>query len=173
MESFAPYLEQSKRTKKPIIHISLNPHPKDKLTDEQLSKMAQDFMERFGYGDQPYLIFKHEDIKRQHLHIVSCRIDETGKKIEHDYEGKRANTICLQMEKDYKLTPRKSNKDIDDAVSLAPVEYTDGNIKRNIKSIALTLKEKYKFGSINEFRALLSLYNISLDHVSGEVKGKA
>lgn len=52
-----------------IIHVSLNPHPDDKLTDEQLTEIGQKYMERLGYGSQPYMIFKHEDIDRQHIHV--------------------------------------------------------------------------------------------------------
>lgn len=34
MESFEDYLNANQRTEKPILHISLNPSPTDKLTDE-------------------------------------------------------------------------------------------------------------------------------------------
>jgi hypothetical protein len=43
-------------------------------------------MERMGYGEQPYIVFKHKDIDRQHLHIVSLRVDENGHKLSHDFE---------------------------------------------------------------------------------------
>ena len=69
------------RTEKPVIHISLNPHPDDRLTDGELTQIAHEYMQRMGYGDQPYIIVKHEDIDRHHLHIVSVRVDEQGKRI--------------------------------------------------------------------------------------------
>ncbi|GAE21267.1 putative conjugative transposon mobilization protein BF0132 [Bacteroides pyogenes JCM 10003] len=53
MESFEMHLPQDIKTEKPIIHISLNPHPDDKLSDEQLSEIAQEYMEKLGYGNQP------------------------------------------------------------------------------------------------------------------------
>ena len=59
------------RTEKPVIHISLNPHPDDVLTDGQLAAIGREYMEKLGYGNQPFLIFKHEDIDRHHIHIVS------------------------------------------------------------------------------------------------------
>lgn len=52
----------------------LNPHPDDRLTDDQLADIGRG-MEKLGYGNQPYLIFKHEDIGREHIHIVSLRVD--------------------------------------------------------------------------------------------------
>jgi hypothetical protein len=81
MDSFYPYLANNRRTEKVVFHASLNPGPKDKLSDEQLSEIAQAYMEKLGYGNQPYIVFKHSDIKREHLHIVSLRVDENGKKI--------------------------------------------------------------------------------------------
>jgi len=86
MDSFYPYLANNNRTEKVVFHASLNPDPKDKLSDEQLSEIAQTYMQKLGYGNQPYIVFKHSDIKREHLHIVSLRIDETGKKINDSYE---------------------------------------------------------------------------------------
>lgn len=64
MQSFAPYLAVNRRTKNPVFHVSLNPDPSDKLTDEQLVEIAQEYMERMGFGDQPYYVFKHRDIDR-------------------------------------------------------------------------------------------------------------
>src|ERR1035437_4172134 len=85
MRSFEPYLAANQKTEKPILHISLNPDPKDVLTDDQYSAIAQEYMQKLGYGDQPYIVYKHEDIDRHHLHIVSVRVDEDGKKKGHKY----------------------------------------------------------------------------------------
>ncbi len=73
MESFMPCLHANRRTKNTVFHTSLNPAPEDKLTDEQLREIASEYMERMGYGRQPYIVFKHRDIDREHLHIVSQR----------------------------------------------------------------------------------------------------
>ena len=86
MESFMPYLEANRRTTNTVFHVSLDPSPEDKLTDEQLRKIACEYMECMGYGKQPYIVFKHKDISREHLHIVSLRVDENGHKLSHDFE---------------------------------------------------------------------------------------
>ena len=86
MESFRPYLEANRRTTNTVFHVSLNPSPEDKLTDEQLREIAREYMERMGYGNQPYIVFKHKDISREHLHIVSLRVDENGHKISDSYD---------------------------------------------------------------------------------------
>ena len=69
MQDFERFMPSHIRTSKPVIHISLNPHPDDKLTDNQLADIGREYMERFGYGGQPYMIFKHEDIGREHIHV--------------------------------------------------------------------------------------------------------
>lgn len=69
MESFWPYLQANKRTNNTVFHVSLNPSSEDKLTDVQLQEIANEYMQKMGYGDQPYIVFKHTDIDREHLHV--------------------------------------------------------------------------------------------------------
>ncbi|KGF38211.1 relaxase, partial [Prevotella denticola DNF00960] len=45
------------RTKKMVFHCSLNPHPDDEFSDEQLVQVAREYMEALGYGNQPYIVF--------------------------------------------------------------------------------------------------------------------
>ena len=73
MEGFLTFLPPQMKVEKPVVHISLNPHPDDMLTDTELQDIAREYLEKMGYGNQPYLIFKHEDIDRRHLHIVTVR----------------------------------------------------------------------------------------------------
>ena len=93
-----PYLEANRRTTNTVFHASLNPSPEDRLTDEQLRKIACEYMERMGYGEQPYIVFKHKDISREHLHIVSLRVDENGHKLPHDFEARRSMEILRDLE---------------------------------------------------------------------------
>ena len=79
MRSFEMQMPVQLSTKKPILHISINPHPEDVLTDQQLSDIAKEYMRKLGYGDQPYLVYKHTDIDRHHIHIVGLRVDESGR----------------------------------------------------------------------------------------------
>ena len=85
MESFRPYLEANRRTTNTVFHASLNLSPEDKLTDEQLCVIAQEYMECMGYGNQLYIVLKHKNIDRKHLHLVSLRVDENGYKIKDSY----------------------------------------------------------------------------------------
>ena len=44
MRSFEPYLAVNRRTEKPVIHLSLNPHPDDELSDEQMEAIGKKFL---------------------------------------------------------------------------------------------------------------------------------
>ena len=53
MQDFMAYMPSHVLTKKPVIHISLNPHPDDVLTDMDMENIAREYLERMGYGNQP------------------------------------------------------------------------------------------------------------------------
>lgn len=171
MDGFKNWLPSHYRTEKPVIHISLNPHPDDVLTDEQLVAIGEEYMQKLGYGGQPYLIFKHEDIDRRHIHIVSLRVDSNGKKINDSNEFRRSKEITEQLEQKYGLHPAEGQTKGEDW-QLTPVDITKGNLKRQLVNVIKPLLKMYRFQSIGEFRALLSLYNISLEEVKGEVNGR-
>jgi hypothetical protein len=78
--SFEPYLIANRKTEKPVLHISLNPDPGDTVNDNDFRNMAEEYMQQMGYGNQLYVVFKHTDIERTHIHIVSVCVDEQGKK---------------------------------------------------------------------------------------------
>lgn len=62
MEGFLAFMPATVRTEKPVLHISINPHPDDVLTDTELQEIAREYLDRLGYGNQPYMVYKHEDI---------------------------------------------------------------------------------------------------------------
>jgi len=158
-------------TKKPVIHISLNPHPNDKLTDNQLVDIGREYMERLGYGSQPYLIFKHEDVGRDHIHIVSLRVDCEGKLIKDNFEHKRSKEITELLEQKYGLIPAQGQKQ-PELWQLSPVDPAQGKLKKQISAVIKPLAAMYKFQTLGEYRALLSLYNIGLEEVKGELREK-
>ena len=169
MESFMPYLEANRRTTNTVFHASLNPSPEDRLTDEQLREIAQEYMERMGYGNQPYIVFKHKDIDRQHLHIVSLRIDEKGRKFPHDFEAKRSMEILRDLERKYNLHPSVKGQELTDREGLRKVNYKKGNVKQQISSVVRSCLRNYKCSSYGEFRTLLEAFNVSVEERTGTI----
>ena len=159
------------RTKKTVFHCSLNPHPDEKLSDEQLTQIAKEYMEALGYGKQPYIVFKHNDIAREHIHIVSLRINGEGKKINDKFEKRRSKKITDTLERKYNLIP--SSKIADKVMNETPkIDTTRGNIKEQVANIVRMVLKHYRFCSLGELNAILSAYNLTVEEVKTEFRGK-
>lgn len=172
MKDFENWLPSHYRTENVVMHVSLNPHPDDRLTDQQLADIGEEYMRKLGYGSQPYIIFKHEDIDRHHIHIVSLRVDSDGKKIDDSYEHRRSKEITQQIEREYQLHPAEGTGHPQEKWEFSPVDSSKGNLKHQISNVLTPLMDMYKFRTLGEYRALLSLYNITVEEVRGQAKGK-
>ena len=168
MEALIP---KNCRTKKTVFHCSLNPHPDEKLSDEQLTQIAKEYMEALGYGNQPYIVFKHNDIVREHIHIVSLRVDSEGKKINDKFEKRRSKQITDTLERKYNLIPssKVSNKE---EVETPKVDISKENIKEQVASALRMVLKHYKFCSLGELNAILSRYHLAVEEVKTEFRGK-
>ena len=159
------------RTKKMVFHCSLSPHPDEKLSDETLTQIAKEYMETLGYGKQPYIVFKHNDIAREHIHIVSLRVDSRGQKINDRFEKRRSKKITDALEKRFGLIP--SSKITEKTVAETPkVDTTKGNIKEQVASVVRMVLKHYRFCSLGELNAVLSKYNLAVEEVKTEFRGK-
>ena len=169
MRDFERAMPEQMTTTRGIIHISLNPHPEDKLTDEQLSDIGREYMEWLGFGGQPYMIFKHEDIDRQHLHIVSTRVRSDGTLISDKNNYEKSKRITDNLEKKYGLHPKEKKQG--EAWQLSPMDASRSDLKKQVANVIKPLANMYRFQSLDEYRALLSLYNIGVEKVEGNNQG--
>ena len=171
MQDFLACMPSHVLTKKPVIHISLNPHPDDKLSDEQFSAIALEYIEKMGYGNQPFVVYKHEDIDRHHLHIVTLAVDERGKKINDGNNFYKSKRITREIERKYGLLPAEKQR-VKEAFRLQKVRPKEGSFKKQLASVIKPAAKFYHCLSFKEYRALLSTYNICVEEVKGEVDGK-
>ncbi|TDE51423.1 conjugal transfer protein MobB [Flavobacterium sp. GT3P67] len=171
LRSFEPYLLANRKTEKPVLHISLNPDPNDKVSDEQFEELAQKYMQEMGYGEQPFVVFKHTDLERTHIHIVSVCVDEDGKKISDKFEKRRSMDVCRELEKEYCLISAIEKKQNPQNQIFMPVDYNAGDIKSQMASVIRHLPKNYKFEGFGAYNALLSLFNIATEEVKGEFNG--
>ena len=141
------------RTKKTVFHCSLNPHPDEKLSDEALSRIAAEYMEALGYGAQPYIVFRHNDIPRAHIHIVSLRVNSEGRKIDDCFERRRSNkvAVCLGFQDFSQLTRDYGEKES------RVIQNTVGNVFSGqvVGETARTLSER--FGKVLQRRQSVSI----------------
>jgi relaxase/mobilization nuclease domain protein len=159
------------RTKKTVFHCSLNPHPDEKLSDETLMQIAREYMEALGYGNQPYIVFKHNDIVREHIHIVSLRVDSEGRKLNDRFEKRRSKQITDALERKYNLIP--SSKVSGKVETETPkVDIGKGNIREQVASVLRMVLKHYRFCSLGEFNAILNKYNLTVEEVKMEFRGR-
>jgi len=168
MEALIP---KNCRTKKTVFHCSLNPHPDEILSDETLTQIAKEYMEALGYGNQPYIVFKHNDIAREHIHIVSLRVDSKGRKISDKFEKQRSKKITDALERKFGLIP--SSKVTDKAMKETPkIDTNKGNIKEQVANVVRMVLKHYHFCSLGELNAILSKYNLAVEEVKTEFRGR-
>lgn len=172
MASFEPFLQANRRTTNTVFHVSLNPSPEDRLTDEQLGEIAREYMERMGYGEQPYIVFKHRDIAREHLHVVSLRIDREGRKLPHDFEARRSVEITRDLEQKYGLHPSIKGQELQDREGLRKVDYPKGDVKQQVSSTVRSCLRHYRCASFGEWRTLLEAFNVSVEERTGTIEGR-
>ena len=159
------------RTKKTVFHCSLNPHPDEKLSDERLTQIAKEYMEALGYGNQPYIVFKHSDIAREHIHIVSLRVDSRGRKINDKFEKQRSKKLTDSLERKFGLIP--SSKVSGKVETETPkVDIGKGNIKEQVASVVRMVLGHYRFCSLGELNTILSAYNLAVEEIKTEFRGK-
>ena len=159
------------RTKKMVFHCSLNPHPDEKLSDETLTQIAKEYMETLGYGKQPYIVFKHNDIAREHIHIVSLRVDGEGKKINDRFEKRRSKQITDTLERKFGLitSSKVTDREIEE---VSKIDTTKGNIKEQVSETLRSVLKHYKFCSFGELNAILTVYNLTVEEIKTEFRGK-
>ncbi|GGP06294.1 hypothetical protein GCM10010992_25930 [Cloacibacterium rupense] len=76
-----------------VISTKFQQHSKEELT-----KVAEDFMQEMGYGNQPFIVIFHNDTENSHVHIVSTRVDKsTGKKLNDSYEKLKAQKAMMNV----------------------------------------------------------------------------
>lgn len=201
---FKNYLKQysssNDKVKNKQLHFTISSKGQEKSKYE-LSNAAEYVLKKLGYDKNPYMIIFHNDTNNNHVHVVSSRIDENGKKIKDSFEGKKANQLIqkflnndtnLSFEKDlqkisiynisniqqYKLLFEKlgySVKENDFDINI----YKYGNMLTSInKDIITSQIQKSDFSSkkLQQLQAILhkykTLYNADMNPIFSKNKNE-
>ena len=99
---------------KPVCHtiLSFSANDADQLTDDVMIKIANEYLEKMGYGDTQSLIVRHSDCQHPHLHICINRIGNDGKTISDHNEKYRSTKICRELTERYGLTIGEGKQEV-------------------------------------------------------------
>ena len=166
------YIPSGTRTKNIVFHASINPRPDEPLSDDRLRTIAREYLCRLGYGDQPFIVFKHRDIVREHIHLVSTRVRHDGSKIRDTMEHVRSTRIMRSLEAKFGLLPSSPSRKEGVSAQPSAVDINAGDIKRQVAAAVEHVLGRYAFQSVGEMNLLLTRFRVTAEEVNTERKGR-
>ena len=166
-------LNQKATTK--TLHVSLNFDPSEKLSDDRLKAIADQYMEKLGFGEQPYLVYRHQDAGHPHIHIVSTTIKDDGSRINTHNIGKNVSEkVRKELELQFGLirAEKGSKKALyqPGPIRVEKAVYGRVETKSAIVSIVTHVFQHYRFSSLPEYNAALRQFGVVADR--GKEEGR-
>lgn len=167
-DTFRLYERRNIRTENLSFHMSINPSPGEHLSDDQLKAFVGELMEGLGYGNQPYVVYRHQDIDREHYHVVSVRVNEHGRKIHDFQENRRCMQLLAQLAPRYGLSVGNGNGQGYGALGIDPRRFnpTAGNIMEQIRVIAEECC-KYHMTTFAQFQLIMQAHGLEVQERTG------
>ena len=160
LEGFERLNELNDRATTKTLHVSLNFDPSEKLSNDKLVEIASVYMDKIGFGEQPFLVYKHQDAGHPHIHIVTNTIREDGSRINtHNIGRNQSEKARKEIEKDYGLVRAESQKQLLKQpirpVNNEKINYGKTETKKSITNVITAVLNTYKYSSLPEFNAIL------------------
>lgn len=160
-------IDLNHRAELTTMHISLNFAPEESsLGSDKLAEIAEAYMQGIGFGEQPFLVYRHHDAGHPHIHIVTTTVREDGTNIDTFMIGKiKSEPVRRSIEAKYSLVRAEDHKKKHsyrpEPVTVAKVNYGRTETKKAIGDVLGKVVSDYKFSSLSELNAVLSLYNVN------------
>ena len=170
LKRFQDLIALNERAKTNSLHISLNFDNADKLSAEHFKDIADEYMEKIGFGNQPYLVYQHNDAGHPHIHIVTTSIQQNGKRIDTFNIGRnQSEKARKEIELKYGLIKAQNKNAL--VYELKPVnaqkiQYGKSETRRAITNVLDHVLPTYKYASLAELNAILQQYNVLADRGS-------
>lgn len=168
LRRFENLLMLNPKVKTNTLHISLNFHSAEKLRDYKLQQIALTYMDRIGFGDQPFLVYRHNDAGHDHIHIVTTNVQADGERIDlHNIGANQSEKARKEIEIEFDLVKAESNR-LKLGAGIGPVEvkkviYGKVPTKRAVANTVNAIIGSYKFTSVAELNAVLKQFNVVAD----------
>ncbi|TCN54503.1 relaxase [Flavobacterium circumlabens] len=168
LNRFIKRAELNENVKCNTVHISLNFDPSEKHSKEKLIAIADMYMEKIGFSEQPYLVYQHHDAGHAHLHVVSINIQKDGKRIDLHHLGiRKSEPARKEIEEQFGLIKAEGQKQKEaftlEPISMGRIQYGKTESKKAILNVLNTVLNHYKYSSLAELNAVLKQYNVLAD----------
>lgn len=162
------FTDKNKRVKTNTLHISLNFDPGERISSDKLRVIASSYINKIGFGDQPYLVYEHKDAAHPHIHIITTNINDHGKRVDiHNIGKNQSEKARKEIEKEFNLiraeSKKKEHKEFIHPVDVQKAIYGQSETKRSISNIVRMVSRSYKYTSLPELNAVLKQYNVMVD----------
>lgn len=173
LNRFLKLAELNTNAKRNTVHISLNFDPSENHSKEKLAEIADTYMDKLGFGRQPYLVYQHYDAGHPHCHIVTNNIQRDGKRIDLHLLGiRKSEPARKEIEEMFGLVKAEGRKQKEqfslNPIDVGRVQYGKAESRKAINSILNKVLFDYKYSSLPELNAVLNLYNVHADRGSEE-----
>lgn len=168
LEGFERLNALNSRATTKTLHISLNFDPSEKIQNERLIAIASDYMEKIGFGSQPWLVYRHKDAGHPHIHIVTTTIQDNGKRIDTYNIGRnQSEKARKEIEQVFGLVCAEDQKRLLHKpivpVQAEKIGYGKTETKKGIANVLNAILNTYRYCSLPEFNAILKAYNVVAD----------
>ncbi len=164
---------QRNATKNRYAHISLNLPHGEHLENKTFYEISKEYMQEMGYGEQPYVVVRHNDTKHEHVHIVTTNVKEDGKVIGIFNSHRRSMAIRQRLEKKYGLSPAPTTKQKRQLPIYRSPELQFGmdatqGTKYYLQDVLNGINQKYRVRSFEELARLVKPYHIEVKRTKNE-----
>ncbi|MCD0471816.1 relaxase/mobilization nuclease domain-containing protein [Flavobacterium sp. JAS] len=171
LNRFIKLAQLNTNAKRNTVHISLNFDSSENHSKEKMAEIADTYMEKLGFGRQPYLVYQHYDAGHPHCHIVTNNIQRDGKRIDLHLLGiRKSEPARKEIEEMFGLVKAEGRKPKEqfslNPIDVGRVQYGKVESKKAINSVLNKVLFDYKYSSLPELNAVLNLYNVHADRGS-------
>jgi len=148
------------------IHISMGFKHTEVLSDEKMAMLAKKYMDEIGFGEQPYLVYRHRDTAQPHCHILGTTIRADASRIELWYIiHYKSREVTARLAEEFSLQ-RLVEKNIQQNAAYKVdhaqmITYGELPTKRALSNVINTVVEHYRYTSFKELNAALKEYNVT------------
>lgn len=100
---FRSFRELRPEVERAVFHASLAAPHGEQLDNPQWAAIADEYAERMGFGQSPYVVIRHHDTEHEHVHVVASRVDVGGRVVSQEWDHYRGQDVLRGIERAHGL----------------------------------------------------------------------